>query len=97
MLFWIIVVSIWPHNEYCHILLIVITCIIVETVELFSLQNIRLLIDKLSLTTVNFIRSENKPSIAATCLYLGTSEHMLWIQSMLRVSYVTLQFTYGGK
>ena len=37
----------------------------VETVELFSLQNIRLLIDKLSFTTVNFIRSENKHSIAA--------------------------------
>ena len=49
----------------------------VETVELFSLQNIRLLLDKLSFTTVNFIRSENKSSIAATFMYLGASEHML--------------------
>ena len=50
---------------------------VTETFELFSLQNIRLLIDKLSFTTVNFIRSENKPSIAGTFMYLGTSEHML--------------------
>ena len=45
----------------------------------------------LSFTTVNFIRSENKPAIAVTFMYLGTSEHMFWIQSMLRVSYATLQ------
>ena len=31
----------------------------------------------ISFTTVNFIRSENKPSIAVTFMYLGTSEHML--------------------
>ena len=49
----------------------------IETVELLFLQNISLLIDKLSFTTVNFIRSENKPSIAGNFMYLGTSEHML--------------------
>ena len=36
-----------------------------------------LVIDKLSITTVIFIRSKNKPSITATYMYLGTSEHML--------------------
>ena len=77
----------WPN---------ITTCVSVETVELFSLQNIRLLIDKLSFTTVNITRSENKSSIAATFMYLGTSKCMLWSQSMLRVSYVTLQLTYGG-
>ena len=49
----------------------------IETVELFSIQNIRLLIDKFSFTTVNFITSENKPSITLTYMYLGTSECML--------------------
>ena len=43
--------------------------------------------DKLSFTTVNFIRSEDKPSITVTYMYLGTSEHMLQIQSMLRLPY----------
>ena len=36
-----------------------------------------LIIDKLSITTVIFITSKNKPSITATYMDLGTSEHML--------------------
>ena len=52
-----------------------------------------LVIDKLSITTVIFIRSKNKHSITMTYMYPGTSECMLWIQSMLRLS---LQLTHGG-
>ena len=42
--------------------------------------------DKLSTTTVIFIRSENNLALLQLYVLLGISEHMLWIQSMFRVT-----------
>ena len=40
----------------------------------------------LSIATVIFIRSENNLALLWLYVLLGTSEQMLWIQSMLRVT-----------
>ena len=51
--------------------------------------------DKLSITTVIFIRSENNLALLQLYMLLGTSEHMLWIQSMLRVTCGNRGLTIG--
>ena len=51
--------------------------------------------DKLSITTVIFIKSENNLALLQLYVLLGTSEHMLWIQSMLRVTYGNRGLTIG--
>ena len=52
-------------------------------------------LQKLSFTAVNFIRSENNLALLQLFMLLGLSEHMLWIQSMLRVSYDYLWMPIG--
>ena len=52
-------------------------------------------LDKLSFTAVNFIRSENNLELLQLFMLLGLSEYLLWIQSMLRVSYDYLWMPIG--
>ena len=52
-------------------------------------------LDKLSFTAVKFIRSQNNLALLQLFMLLGLSEHMLWIQSMLRVSYNYLWMPIG--
>ena len=49
----------------------------------------------LSFTAVNFIRSENNLALLQLFMLLGLSEHMVWIQSMLRVFYDNLWMPIG--
>ena len=66
-------------------------------IQLLYLWNrtFRLILDKLSFTAVNFIRSENNQTLLQLFVLLRLSVHMLWIHSMLRVSYANLWMPIG--
>ena len=71
--------------------------LLVNTVHVLLIQLIylwnktfRLILDKLSFTAVNFIRSDNNPALLQLFMVLGLSECMLLIQNMLKVFYNNL-------
>ena len=83
----------WQENKYeCHMTIHRISlCRFLNLlyyyylVQFFSwTEKLDCFKDKLSITTVIFIRSENNLVLLQFCVLLGISEHMLWIQSMLR-------------
>ena len=51
--------------------------------------------DKLSITTMIFTRSEDNLALLQLFVFLGISEHMLWIQSMLRGTFGNRELTNG--
>ena len=59
------------------------------------MKNIWLILDKLSFTAVNFIMFENSQALLQLFMLLALSEHILWIQNMLRVSYVNFWMLIG--
>ena len=53
-----------------------IVLLLIQIIYLLN-RTFKLILDQLSLTAVNFIRSENNPALLKLFMLLGLSEHML--------------------
>ena len=60
------------HVKNCHSVVL----ILIQLIYLWN-RTFRLILDKLSFTAMNFIRSENNQALLQLFMVLGHSEHML--------------------